>query len=111
MGPWVPWEWAWYLLHGEFRKAFRRLKPGGVPWRGLTIRYPTPGAVRRAFGKHFRSRRCSAVGVFLPPSYAQRWAARHPRLLDLLERWERRLERWPPLPYLADHYLLELERR
>jgi SAM-dependent methyltransferase len=110
MGPLVPWEWAWYLRRGQTAKAFRRLRRGGVGWRGLTIRYPSIGAVRRAFAPWFRARRVSAIGALLPPSYAEGWAARRGRLLARLNCWERRLEAWPPLPWLADHYLLELQR-
>jgi len=53
----------------------------------------------------------SAVGALLPPTEWESWTERHPRLLAALARWERRLETVPPLPWLADHYLLELERR
>lgn len=110
MGPVVPWEWAWYLGHGSPAKAFRRLRPGGVAWRGLTVRYPSIGRLRRAFAPAFRLRRVSAVGAFLPPTYAEEWTRRHPRLLAALDRWERRLAGVPPFPWLADHYLAELER-
>jgi SAM-dependent methyltransferase len=111
MGPWVPWEWLWFLLRGQPAKAFRRLRRGGTEWRGLRIRYPTIGQLRRALSPEFRALRVSAIGSLLPPSYAEDWMARHPRLLGALDRCERRLERMPPLPWLADHYLLELERR
>jgi SAM-dependent methyltransferase len=110
MGPLVPWEWAWFLGHGQPAKAFRRLTRGGVDWRGLRIRYPSIRVLRKAFGPAFRMRRAAALGAFLPPSYAEDWASRHPALLDRLDRWERRLETVPPLPWLADHYLIELER-
>jgi SAM-dependent methyltransferase len=110
MGPLAPWEWAWYLWRGQPAKAIRRLRRGGVAWRGLTIRYPSIGSLRRAFAPWFRLRRASAVGALLPPSYIESWAVRRPRLLARLNRWERRLETLPPLPWLADHYLLELER-
>ena len=105
-----PWEWGWYLLQGKPGKAFRRLRRRGVPWRGLTIRYPFIATLRRAFAPHFRLQRVSAIGALIPPSYAQTWAARHPRLLKVLDSWERHIETWPFLPSLADHYLLELER-
>ncbi|HEX5718474.1 MAG TPA: class I SAM-dependent methyltransferase [Thermoanaerobaculia bacterium] len=108
MGPVVPWEWVWFLGRG---KAFRRLTPGGVEWRGLQIRYPSIRTLRRALSPSFRMRRVAALGALLPPPYAETWAARHPRLIDRLDRWERRLETVPPLPWLADHYLMELERR
>jgi SAM-dependent methyltransferase len=111
MGPTVPWEWGWYLSRGEPEKAVRRLRPGGVPWRGLTISYPSVGALRRAYGPWFRTRRVSALGALLPPSYAEPWARSRPGLLWALHRIERRLEAAPPLPWLADHYLIELERR
>jgi len=110
MGPLVPWEWAWYLGRGRPGKAFRRLRPGGVAWRGTTVRYPSIGALRRAFAPAFHPVRACAVGALLPPTYAEAWSRRHPRLLAALDRWERRLEAVPPLPWLADHFLLELER-
>jgi hypothetical protein len=56
-------------------------------------------------------RRVAALGALLPPPYAEAWAARHPKLVEKLDRWERRWETVPPLPWLADHYLMELERR
>jgi SAM-dependent methyltransferase len=111
MGPLVPWEWAGFLGRGEPGKAFRRLRRGGVPWRGVTVRYPSPAILRSAFAPAFRPVRLSAVGALLPPTEWEGWAARHPRLLAVLARWERRLETVPPLPWLADHYLLELVRR
>ncbi len=103
MGPLVPWEWA--------RLQFRRLRHGGVEWRGITVRYPSPAVLRRAFAPGFRLLRLSAVNALLPPTEWEAWASRHPRLLAALARWERRLETVLPLPWLADHYLLELERR
>lgn len=110
MGPVVPWEWGWFLAHGEPRKAFRRLNPRGAHWRGLTIRYPSIRAVRQVFAPHFTQRRVSAIGALVPPTYTEAWAARHPRLLEALDHWERRFESVPPLPWMADHYLVELER-
>ncbi len=108
MGPVVPWEWVWFLGRG---KAFRRLTRGGVEWRGLRIRYPSIGTLRQALSPSFQMRRVAALGALLPPPYAEGWAARHPRLINRLDRWERRFETVSPLPWLADHYLMELERR
>jgi SAM-dependent methyltransferase len=110
MGPLVPWEWGWFLAHGDPGTAFRRLRPGGVAWRDLTIHYPSIRTLRRAFSPAFRLCRASAIGALLPPPFTESRMVRHPRLLAFLNRWERRLEALPPLPWLADHYLLELER-
>lgn len=111
MGPLAPWEWAWHLGRGQPGRAWRRLRPGGTPWRGLTIRYPSIGRLRRDFRPWFRLRRAAAVGALLPPSYVEPWACRRPRLTWALARLEGRLATLPPLPWLADHYLVDLERR
>ena len=111
MGPCVPWEWAWFLARLQPRAAFRRMRRGGCEWRGLRIAYPTPGAVRKAFGPCFRQTRLSALGALLPPTYAGAWGERHPRTLARLNAMERAIDTTPPLPWLSDHYLLELERR
>jgi SAM-dependent methyltransferase len=109
MGPVVPWEWAWYLARGDVARAFRRLKPGGVQWRGMPIRYPSVRRVRRAFAEQFILRRAGGLGVLLPPTRSGLWQ-RFPRWCERLNRWERRVEEWPIVPWLGDHYLLELER-
>jgi len=110
MGPCVPWEWLWYLVHGAPGKAFRRLRHDGADWSGTRIRYPSIRSLTRALAPEFQVRRVAAIGALLPPPYTGPWAERHPRLLAWLDRCERRLEALPPLPWLADHYLLEAER-
>ncbi|HEY6451121.1 MAG TPA: class I SAM-dependent methyltransferase [Steroidobacteraceae bacterium] len=110
MGPLVLWEWLWYLLRKEPRKAFRRLARGGASWSRLRIRYPSIRSLCRALAPEFRATRVSAIGALVPPPYTESWSARHPKMLSALDRIERRLEAVPPLPWLADHYLLELER-
>jgi ubiquinone/menaquinone biosynthesis C-methylase UbiE len=110
MGPWVPWEWGWYLKEGKPRKAFRRLS-GVTEWRGMKIFYPSVRALRRALSKHFKFQSVSAVGAFVPPSYAEPWAQRHPAALARLNGWERRWERGAALVALADHYLAIFTRK
>ncbi len=110
MGPWVPWEWGWYLLEGKPRKAFRRL-PGVTEWRGIKIYYPSVRALRRALAGQFSFQSATAVGTLVPPSYAEPWAQRHPNALARLNRWERRLERSAPMVALADHYLAIFKRK
>jgi SAM-dependent methyltransferase len=111
MGPIVPWEWAWYLAHGSPRRAVRRVH-GPATWRGLEIRYPSIGAVRRDFASGgLRLERTTGIGVLVPPSYVEPWAQRHARALDRLDRLERRIAANAVASRLAarlaDHYLLE----
>ncbi len=110
LGRWTAWEWLWFLLHGQPRSAVRRLRPGGLPWRGAQVRYPPLRQVRRAFRPAWRLVRSAGVGTFVPPSYAEPWARRHPRLVATLARLERRTETLSPVVRLGDHVLLEFER-
>jgi hypothetical protein len=110
MGPIVPWEWAWYLLRRRPGKAFRRLSLHGLQWKGLTIHYPSTRTLSSCFQPWFRLERASAVGALIPPSYTEEWAVKHLSAVQKLGRWERRLETMWPLPQLADHYLVELQR-
>lgn len=109
MGPVVPWEWAWYLLRGKPNKAFRRLRKNGVTWRGITIWYPSIRKAQAALSPYFITNRVSALGTFLPPSYAESWAQVHPALIQRLDRIEERWVSSPLMTHLADHYLLEMK--
>jgi SAM-dependent methyltransferase len=110
MGPIVPWEWAWFLAQGRPAKALRRLRRAGSVWSGIRVNYPSIAQTRRVFSPEFRVLRVSALGALLPPPYTERLAGRFPRVLAALDRAERRWETMWPLPFLADHYVLELER-
>ena len=107
MGRYVPWEWAWFLLHGRWRAALRRLTPGGVRWRGVTVSYPRPQEMLRWLRPYFRVDRISPLGFALPPSYAGAWLARSPHVLTRLAEVERRGQRWSALAHIADHYVVE----
>jgi SAM-dependent methyltransferase len=109
MGRYVPWEWAWYLAHGDRQRAFRRLRRAGAQWRGLTIRYPTPRELSRQLEPTFEARRRTALGCVLPPSYAAQWLDARPRWLAALAAVERVTQR--VTAGLADHYILEAIRR
>ena len=111
MGRRVPWEWMWYLLRGDTRRALRRFQKYGVEWRGLRISYPTPAQVIAAIEPYFAVRRVSPLGCILPPSYAAGWLNRSPRALAALARLESWAQRSTALAGWSDHYILEAERR
>jgi hypothetical protein len=108
MGPVAMWEWVWFGIHLQPSKALRRLRRN-AQWRGIPLRYPSPSTLARAFSRDFRVKRVSAIGILLAPCL-EPMAARWPRAIAALNRCERLLETVRPLPSLADHYLLELER-
>ena len=108
MGPVTPWEWLWFLPRGQFAKAFRRLSRRASNWHGIDIYYPSISQLRRAFTPGFRMVRQMALGALLPPPFTESWACRHPVWVHRLNRWEQRWEQRFLLPWLADHYLVEL---
>lgn len=110
MGRRVPWEWGWFLRRGSVASAFRRFRRDGVGWRGIQVRYPPIGRVRRAFAPFFSRARLVPVGVTLPPTYARSVVDHRPRLLRCLAAVDRRLERWSWPAHLADHYVLVFRR-
>jgi SAM-dependent methyltransferase len=111
MGRFVPWEWLWMTLSGRPRSAVRRLRPSGAQWRGLRIRYETPRSIRRcARDAGLDVRRIAALGALLPITEAGPWFARRRGWLGALNRLERRFETKPPLPWLADHLIVEMGR-
>jgi SAM-dependent methyltransferase len=110
MGRYVPWEWAWYLTRGDTHTAFRRLRRGGVTWRGLAVQYPTPAHLARALQPYFTANHAAPLGVALPGSYAAAYLQRAPRLLAALAGIDAALQRLPLLSACADHYIFEARR-
>ena len=110
MGRHAPWEWLWYLMRGRWRKAWRRLRPGGIKWRGLTISYPTPAQMRSLLLPHFAVTRLAPLGVALPPSYAAAWLDCSPFAAKVLTRLERWAQRSSMLASWSDHFIVEAVR-
>lgn len=110
MGRHVPWEWIWYALRRDWRRAWRRLPAGGASWRGVTITYPTPAEMRRLLSPWFAVSRVSPLGIALPPSYAAGWLERSPATLAALSRLESLAQSCGVLASLADHYIIEATR-
>jgi SAM-dependent methyltransferase len=111
-GPFPPGEVVVELARRNPAAATRRLARGEVAARlgghRFTVRYHRPAEVERAFAPWFRLRRMRGIGVFVPPSAAEPWISRHPRLLGALERLDRAAA--APLARLGDHLLFHLER-
>lgn len=114
-GPCCMWELGWYLVHGQPRKALRRMTSqnsarieSGDPIR---IFYPTIRSLKEMFAPEFLLKSLKGVGILVPPSYVEGWAERFPRLLSLAVTVDAGIEHWPGLRSLADHIVLTLERR
>lgn len=107
------WEMLWFLLHGNFRKAFRRCSGRAIAKVGeftVDVYYPTLRQLQRLFAPSFVLRSCMAVGVTVPPSYVESWIRSHPKLLTALQVIDKTISRYPGFRVLGDHMLLHFER-
>lgn len=107
------WEMAHYSLRGELQKAFRRT--GGsaqahVGGRMIRVYYPSVKEILHAFRPAFTLRSITGIALTVPPSYMDRWARRHRRLIHACDALDRVLCRLPGLRVLGDHMLIHLER-
>ncbi len=115
IGPACIWEMIWYLAHGNARKAFRRFHRDGVSANvaggpEFRVAYPTIRNLVTKFHPEFRLRSIRGIGVAVPPSYTESWAANHPRLIRSCSIADRTLSRIPGIRALADHVMVEFER-
>ena len=73
--------------------------------------YPSVREVRLAFAPWFEYVAAPGVGLFLPPSYLEPYAARHVLITAALSRADRALAHWPGFRALAENRLVVLRRR
>ena len=111
-GTFCPSEWLVEGLRRRPDAMFRRFPRGEAPARlggqDFTIRYHRRDELERAMAPWFRPKGRRGVGVFTPPSAAEPWISRHPRLLRILEGLDRGLA--GPLALFGDHILCRFER-
>ena len=109
------WEILFYTLRGDFHRAFRRFRRKGTiavlaPGSEIVVHYPGVRELGRIFSPYFRLERWRGVGISVPPSYLESFAASFPRFLKFAARIDGCFGQWPGLRALADHVVLTFER-
>ena len=107
------WEIIWFLLHGKFRKAFRRCSGRATAKVGdftIDVYYPTLGTLQQLFSPSFALRSCTGIGVAVPPSYVESWIRSYPQLLGFLRAVDKVISTLPGFRVIGDHMLLHFER-
>jgi ubiquinone/menaquinone biosynthesis C-methylase UbiE len=113
MGRACLWEIFYYLLRGQFRKAFRRKSRRSIARIGaecVEIQYVSVREAGRAFSSGFTLCGWRGVGVFVPPSYCEPLFIKRSKLLRVLTALDSRLAHVPGLRCWADHVLLDFVR-
>ena len=110
-GGFAPSEILVQLVRWDFRAAVRRLHhdaPARLGGRDFVVRYHRPWEITSAMRPWFRLVGRRGIGVVVPPSAAEPWISRHPRLLSAMEAIDRVVA--GPLAGLGDHVLYHFER-
>jgi len=107
-----PGEMVTEAARGRFANMLRRRARGDVPARlsghDFTVRYHRRAVLAEAMRPWFDPAGTQAIGLFVPPSAAEPWISRHPRLLAMLEAIDRVASR--PLARFGDHILYRFVR-
>lgn len=112
-GRYCLWEMLWFTAHLKFQKAFRRVSGSAVGHIGASqvrVWYPTVKQIQKDFAPWFRLQLVRAVGLSVPPSYLEYWAANRRPTIAKLVSIDRSLSRLPVFRVLGDHILLRLEK-
>lgn len=100
------------LARLRFRSAFRRFSThpatARLSGRSFPVQYHRSHEIELAMQPWFRAVRRRGIGIFVPPSAAEPWISRHPRLLHALEAIDEKVSR--RLAPFGDHVLYQFER-
>ena len=115
IGRCCPWEMALYTARGDAARATVRFQYDlvAVPLDGRTVwtRYVWPSEFESAFrAAGFTRVSLRALGLAVPPPYLEGFAARHPRLLSVLQRVDDLIGGWPVFRQWGDHFLIVLRK-
>jgi SAM-dependent methyltransferase len=112
IGRYCPWDFAYYGIRGDFKRAALRFARKPVPVslnsRVVWTRYFSPREFSRAFRPLFRRRNCRALNLFLPPPYLIAWYERHPKFTTVLAWLDAKLGGLPGFNWAGDHFLIVL---
>lgn len=115
IGKYCPWEFVFYFLRLDFKRARSRLTNSTVPvpLRGETIwtRYYSPGEFYEIFADEFQLVALRSLSLFLPPPYLVHAYERHSQLFRPLVFLDDRLSAAPLLRNFGDHFMIELQKR
>lgn len=110
-----PWEWMYYSLKRQWRRANLRFRQGlvPVPLNGRTVwtQYYFPYEFQKIFERAaFHLVHLQALGLFVPPPYMIRFTQSHPNLIEVLQDLDDRMGLWPILQNAGDHFLIVMQK-
>ncbi len=108
MPPVCPWELSW-ILKGQFKKAFRRLKgktTAHLESEFFTTYYHSLRDVKSALGPRFMLLMAEGLGIFSPPPAAANFVKDHPMVTQFLNRLDQLFHKNFPFNRCGDHIVV-----
>jgi SAM-dependent methyltransferase len=109
LGPSAKWERLWRIIQRTIDRIGHR-KPESRTPRSVQVTRYSYKEVAAAFQPHFELRSRKGIGIFVPPAFVDRTAARFPKIIRMLGAVDRVVAK---MPFFRDHggcVLLEFER-
>lgn len=111
-GTCCPGEIITEILRGRPRSALRRFRHGESTARlanhQFNVVYHRRASLKRAFAPWFVLEKRFGIGIAVPPSAAEPWITQQPRLLAMMETFDKLASR--PFAILGDHVLYQFRR-
>jgi len=114
MSKFCAWETLYFLLKFKSGKAFRRLSNGPVegklhPESSVLTWYYSPKWIKSHLPEVFTVTAVKPIGLFIPPSYLNRFFSRNMKCLPVLEKLEKVTRNISAAAFVSDHYLIEIQ--
>ena len=113
MPPVCPWE-ILFLLKGNSKLAFRRLKNGGTPSHlegiNFTTWYYTPRDIKEMLGKKYSTLSITGLGITVPPPFMEDFPRKHPGIYKRLISLENSIATRSPFHSWADHFIFSAKK-
>jgi ubiquinone/menaquinone biosynthesis C-methylase UbiE len=107
-----PWEFVYYALHGDLKRARirsqREIVPVNLNGQKVWTRYYSPREFYWAFKDQFELRHYRGLSIFLPPPYLLRDRLRS--FYRPLGWIDDRVGGWPLIRNIGDHFLMVLTK-
>lgn len=108
-------ENLYFILKGNFRKAFRRNTDtviiANVEGTNVKTWYYNPKDIIQKCNQHFKINKVKPIGIFIPPSYLEPFFKNKLRLLKVLQKLDSFFTRFSFLSKYSDHYIISLSKR
>ena len=109
------WEFL-LLFKGQFKTAFRRLfssrgVTAHVEGEYFTCWYYNPSFVKKQLQNEFELLGLEGLCSLVPPSYLERFAAKHPGLYNYLKAKENKWKFKWPWKFIGDYYIISFKKK